>query len=293
MMEDDAGTPEHVDPDHEEEEDLPASGYNWDVVYCKGLKADGTPCRAIARKSSGYCQRHDPGITLESTKAEAPKWKGGKLKPYPFHDGGVNENAAIRVIRMVIPQCPVDSLPEIKNKDGSYSPNPNFSGEQNCQQIYKKNNSGVWDVEECERRGHDPWHTTFRRPILEEVLDDEGYVKTTRVKYKVEKRLNVIQVSLNSRHTNGMEVALAQAKGCKFLEDFGIASPCEFRNCSQPQRIETRVGKYCSERHARLVAADARGVFLPATGGGDPYTADRMTREREELLENLNIRQGG
>ncbi len=294
-MEDDIGTPVDPEPTPEPEPALDKAAEWQKFPKCKGLTEAGLPCGRAARRNSDYCSnKHDPGIAaqrLEVTSAPAPKKPEGKLEPYPFHDGAVNENAAIRMIRMVIPQCPVDSLPEIKNKDGSYTPNPNFSGEQNCQMAYKINNAGVWDVAKCESLGHDPWHTTFRRPILKEVLDDDGFVVDTKVQYKVEKRLNIIQVSLNQRHSNGMEVALAQAKGCRFLESFGIASPCEFRNCSQPQRIDTRYGKYCSERHARLVAADERHMMLPV--GGDPYSEGQAMDERQQMLDSINIRKGG
>src|SRR4029077_1798993 len=179
-------------------------------IRCKGTKKNGDPCNGWVFKD-GLCMHHQPKPEVEAievTDAPVPERKGpGRLLPYPFHDGGVSENAAIRVIRMVQPQCPVDPLSEIKQKDGTYRPNPNFTGEQNCQQVYKKNEHGVWDVEKCMSLGHDPWHTTFRRPILEEVVDENGFVTETKVRYHVEHRLNIIQVSLNPRHTNGMEVA--------------------------------------------------------------------------------------
>jgi hypothetical protein len=271
-------------------------GVQWEPIRCEGIKANGEPCNGIAKGGTGYCMRHQDQVPghLEEIVAEphpAPKEPdNGELKPYPFHDGQVSEVSQIRVIRMVIPLCPIDSVPEIKQRDGTYRPNPNFSGEQNCQQVYKFNNMGRWDAAKCESLGHDPWHTSFRYPIIKEVLDNDGYVIDTKVQYRVEKRLNIIQVSDNIRHSSGMEVQLAMARGCRPLEDFGVSSPCEFRNCSQPQRIDTRYGKYCSERHARLVAADKQGKILPVAS--DPYSADQANREREDMLENLNIRKG-
>src|SRR5262249_43817740 len=123
------------------------------------------------------------------------RWTGA-LRPYPFHDGAVNENAAVRVIRLVQPQCPVDPSPELRQKDGSYKPNPRYTGEDNCQQAYKKNSQGVWDVEMCESLGHDPWHTEFRKTIVNDVVDPEtGEVTDQRTKIVVEKRLNVVAVS--------------------------------------------------------------------------------------------------
>jgi hypothetical protein len=214
-----------------------------------------------------------------------------KLRPYPFNDGGVLENAAIRMIKMVIPLCPADPKEELLLRDGRSVPNPRYTGEQNCQQLYKFNNQGRWDVAKCESLGHDPWHTTFRKTIVEDVVGDDGYVIEQKQRVKVEKRLNVIQVSDNTRHTNKQEVALAIARGCKFLEDFDIESPCEFRNCTRPVQVDTKYGKYCSERHARLIGADAKKILLPV--GGDPYTDEQAKEEREQLLENININKAG
>jgi len=258
---------------------------------CQGFKEDGSRCGSIAKKGIGYCRWHAPKLEeMVEVQVEVAKPKDSTPTPYPFHDGAVSENAAIRMIRMAIPLCPIDDTPEIKQRDGSYKPNPNFTGELNCQQAYKFNNMGRWDVDKCVELGHNPYYSTFRRPILEEVLDDDGYVIDTRTRYKVEKRLNVIQVSDNNRHSSGLEVQLALARGCKFLEDFGMSPPCEFRNCSRPQMIDTRYGKFCSERHARLVGADKQQKLLPVAS--DPYSADQANREREEILENLNIRKG-
>lgn len=209
------------------------------------------------------------------------------LKPYPFHDGGVNENAAIRVIRMVIPNCPSDPAPTLVRRDGSEVPNPRYTGQPNCQMVYRINNHGRWDVSKCEELGHDPWHTVIRKPITEDIVGEDGYVTETRVRIAIEKRLNVIAVSLNPRHSTGMEMALAEARGCRRLSTFGFADPCEFRSCANPQRVTTRYGNYCSERHARLIAADMQEKFLPV--GGDSISEDKAMREREEILGNLNI----
>lgn len=282
--------PEEPEPDPE-----PAwgdsAGKSWQPDLCRGTKKDGTPCMAMQKGKTGFCVHHQPKVERMESTSPRRAHSDDKLKAYPFHDGGVNENAAIRMIRMVIPQCPIDAVPELRQKDGTYKPNPLYTGEPNCQQAFKLNNHGRWDVARCEALGHDPWHTKFRRPIVEEVVDKDGFVTETRTRYKLEERLNVIQVSDNVRHTNGTEVQLALAKGCRFLEDFGYASPCEFRNCTQPQRIDTRFGKYCSERHARLIAADKLKKMLPI--GGDPFSEDQAREEREDMLATLNIRRGG
>jgi len=223
---------------------------------------------------------------MAQAKARTVKQKAG-LKPCPYTDGAVSETAVTRVIRMVAPYCPVDGTPEIRTRDGKYVPNPNYTGETNCQQAYKINNQGRWDVEKCVSLGHDPYHTKFRRPILEEILDDEGYVMETKVRYKTEKILNIVQISDSMRQTSGREVELAKARGHKFLEEFGMASPCEFRNCTRPQQVQTKYGRYCSERHARLVAADKKRIALPVTT--DPYIREETKDEREALLENISI----
>jgi len=214
-----------------------------------------------------------------------------QLKPYPYHDGTPNENAAVRSIAVVKPECPMDSRPEILGRDGVARPNPAYTGEENCQQKYKINSQGKWDIEKCISLGHDPYHFTQRRTVLEEVTDENGYVVDSKTRIIKQKKLNVIRVTDNIRVSSRQEVALALARGCKFLEEFGYASPCEFRSCSQPQQVQTQYGKYCSERHARLIAADARKMMLPF--GGDPVTQAQAMEEKEQILETMNISRVG
>src|SRR5437773_444749 len=62
-------------------------------------------------------------------------------------------------------------------------------------------------------RGHHPWHTSFRKRILEDVVDPEtGEVTDSKIKIKVEKRLNVVQVSDNPRHSAATEIQSMQMK---------------------------------------------------------------------------------
>lgn len=240
-------------------------------------------------------------LAREGKNPEGPAKKAPRqLRPYPFHDGAVDELAALRMVKMVVPYCPADPRPEIIGRDGTARPNPRYTGEQNCQEAYKKNNGGVWDIEKCESLGHDPWHTAFRKTVVEDVIDDNptledgtpnpnyGYVTEQRTRVKTEKRLNVMQIPDNIRHANKMAIALAIARGARPLEDFGIESPCEFRNCTKPVKEETRYGRFCSLRHAQLVGADARRIMLPV--GGDPITEDQAFQEREETLENINVK---
>lgn len=240
---------------------------------------------------------NEPGSLTASSDEAKPAFKPpfdlpvdeykGPMIPYPFNDGGVNENAAIHMLKMVVPICPADPNPEIVGRDGSTRPNPRYTGDPNCQNEYKFNNMGRWDVKKCESLGHNPWYTEFRKSVVSDVIDDNGWVIEQKTKVKVERRLNVIQVSQNPRHTNGTEVALALARGARFLGDFGIKAPCEFRNCTKPVTVKTRYGNYCNERHARLVAADIRKIMLPI--GGDPISEDQAFEEREKLLEEIPI----
>lgn len=223
----------------------------------------------------------------KTEKAETQKG----LKPYPYHDGTAKENSAVRTICLVMPLCPVDGNPEIKQRDGSYKPNPNYTGEQNCQRVFEIDRGGIWDVSKCIERGHDPYYTKLRRAVVIEETDENGVVIDTRVKHVVEKRLNIIRVSANPRIASGRLPALMIARGGKPLEEFGYASPCEYRSCSQPQRVDTRYGKFCSERHARLIAADLRQMLI--TVPSDPYSAAQANREREDALEALNISKVG
>lgn len=206
------------------------------------------------------------------------------LKPYPFHDGAVNENAAIRMLRMAKPFCPVTTNmddPGIKNGTKVYDHNGS------CQERFKKNNQGVWDVAKCVELGHDPYYTTFKKVTEENIVDEQGVVTGKREIVMSERRLNITQVSDNPRHSNGMDVQLELARGSRFLEELGYKSPCEFRNCTKDKKVQTRFGSYCSERHARLVAADRNEIFLPV--GGDPYTEEKALRERDQVLNNLSI----
>lgn len=216
-----------------------------------------------------------------------------KLKPYPFpFDGAVIDNAAIRVVRMVKPECPNDPRPEIVLRNGDVVPNPRYTGEPNCMEIYKINNMGRWEIEKCEALGHDPYHFTVRTRITEEVEDPEtGLITETRTRIRREKRLNVVQVSLNVRHTSGQEVRLALAKGYKPIEEFGFEAPCQFRNCTKPVKVRVQYGDYCSERHARLIAADQREIGLIVSG--DPYSEDKAMRQRQEQLEGIQLTKRG
>jgi hypothetical protein len=210
-----------------------------------------------------------------------------KLKPYPYNDMGSNPNSAIRMIRMGKPQCPIDGMPELKQRDGTYKANPNFTGEVNCQQAFKLDNYGHWAVLKCEKLGHNPYFRKVRRPFTEEVVDAEGYITETRTRYKMETLPNVINVSDNVRHSSGREIERALGKGCKFIWELGYQHPCEFRGCSQPWRIETKYGRYCNEQHARLIGADVKRKVMNIVT--DAEMADDVRELNEEILDAIAL----
>jgi hypothetical protein len=271
------------------------------INQCQGVKKDGERCQTEAKAGENFCRWHKVDLS-ERPEVLNETRETIKRVPYQFHDGGVSENAAIRMLSMVIPNCPRESNPEISRKDGTSVPNPRYTGEESCQLAYRFNNHGRWNVDKCISLGHDPYYTMFRKTIVEEAVGEDGYVSQTRNRVVLEKRLNVIQVSDNPRHSSRTEVQLALAKGCRFIQDVVCTcslytykhiheAPCEFRNCVAPPTVETRYGNYCSERHARLVAADFQKIMLPV--GGDPYSQDQAMEEREVMLANLNIRKVG
>ena len=221
-------------------------------------------------------------------------------RPFPFHESGASDNAPIRIVRMWKPECPVDPTPELRQKDGTYRPNPRYTGGDNCQQVYKLNNQGVWDVAKCESFGHDPWHTVFRKVLVEDVVDpDTGEVTKTKNKIVVERRPNIVSITLNVRHSSGTELLLAKARGYKTIDEYGaehpdewFESPCEMRACTNKVTLRTeRYGDFCSERHARLVAAEARGILRFVRNDQDIYQGgqDKLQSEWENQLEAINL----
>jgi len=210
-----------------------------------------------------------------------------KLKPYPFRDGGSKENAAVRMIRMAKPECPISTLPELKQPNGSYKANPAFTGEENCQQAFKLDNYGHWAVLKCEKLGHDPYYRTVRKPRTEEVVDENGYITETKTRYIKERVLNVVGVSDNIRHTSGQEIDVELGRGSRFIWEFGYKHPCEFRGCSQPWRVDTQYGRYCNERHARLIGADVKRKMLKVMSS--PDSAVDVANDNEEILETVPL----
>ena len=212
-----------------------------------------------------------------------------KLKPYPYLDGGSRDTAAIRMIRMAKPECPIDPNPEINMRDGTTKANPKYTGEANCQQAYKLDNYGHWAVLKCEALGHDPYFRVTRTPRTEEVVDDEGYVTETKVRYLKQRLPNVVAISDNIRHSSGKEVERAVGAGMKFMWEIGYKSPCEFRGCSRDWKIETQYGRYCSERHARLIGADVKRKIMHVVT--DAEMADDVKEMNEETLDTIALQE--
>src|SRR5574341_1924494 len=130
---------------------------------------------------------------------------------------------------LVKPESPIDGVPEIRQKDGTYKVNPAYTGEENCQSLYKLDNYGHWAVLKCEALGHNPYFRTVRRPRTEEVLDADGYIIETKTRWIKEELPNVVAVSDNIRHSSGQEIARAVGAGMKFIWELGYKHPCEFR----------------------------------------------------------------
>lgn len=206
------------------------------------------------------------------------------LKPYPYREaGGATDIGAIRSLKMVAPYCPIEGNPL---RGGA--PNPRYTGEMNCQQAFRLPGQGRWDIEACEKAGHKPYYFTQETVHLENVVDKDGVISGQREIRRGGEKLNIIEVALSVRQETGNSMNLAVARGVRTLESFGFSSPCEYRQCFQPKRIHTKFGEYCSERHARLIAADFKKKILPLRGG-DPNTEDQMQDERDEILDAINL----
>lgn len=212
-----------------------------------------------------------------------------KLKPYPFNDMGSKDNAAIRMIRMVQPECPIDSVPELKQRDGTYQANPRYTGEVNCQQAYKLDNYGHWAVLKCIALGHNPYYRTARKPVSTEVVDVEGFITETKVRWAKQEVLNLINVSDNIRHSSGKEIEIALGRDAKFIWDFGFKHPCEFRGCSRAWVVDTQYGRYCTERHARLIGADVKRFVLNIVT--DAEMSDDVKELNEEQLDRVALQE--
>lgn len=212
-----------------------------------------------------------------------------KLEPYPYKEiGGATDASAVRMLKMVAPYCPIESNPfRQTGRPGEQIPNPHYTGEMNCQIAHKINNQGKWDVSKCEAAGHEPFYFNQSSTIVENIVEPDGTITGQRQKILGDRKLNVVQVETGIRYASDTTYQLALARGYKHLEEFGITSPCEYRNCYESVRVTTRYGRYCGGRHARLIAADRRKLAFPIAGQND--MDDDMFMEWEEKLDSINI----
>lgn len=193
-----------------------------------------------------------------------------ELKQLREYRMGVKEGMNYRRIVMARPICPLDD-DEFKrryvNGEIVEVPNPNYTGETNCQRQF--GGAIGWWVE-CERLGHDPYFTTKRITLEEEKVEvqedgSELITGVTRKKMKV-RSLNLASVAAHTRVNSGNGPQIAHHnKGYRFLPEMGYKPVCEFRNCELVAKKQSRYGFFCGDRHARLVGADVEGVFLEAS----------------------------
>ncbi len=188
--------------------------------------------------------------------------KDPKKASLPQLEMGVREQSNIRMKKFARPICPIQDLEELVQRDGTIIPNPNYDGSINCQREMN-GYPGWWIV--CEKRGHDPYFTVKRRIVKEPVVDEEqdGLITGYRERRVVTKKLNMTQVALGTRFHSGRGEAISVGlKGRKELSEFGYNDLCEYRNCERDATIDTRYGKFCGDRHARLIGADVESFML-------------------------------
>lgn len=200
-------------------------------------------------------------------------------KKIPGFSIGVREGAAIRMVKLMRPICP----------NSNKKPDELLPGEFNCQRD-TDNAVGWWDL--CESRGHNPYFTVHERPVptpiieVDEVTGEKAIVGEKKVLVE-ETWPNIAQVALSERINSGRGVQNAiNRKGFKMLSDFGYEEVCQFRNCQKPVGVKTVYGDYCSEEHARLIAADVEGVTLEVQG--NPHH-ERSARKRKRQLRETEL----
>lgn len=178
-----------------------------------------------------------------------------KRESLPDTQMGLRETSNVRMKVMAAPRCPVS---EDENS-------PDYTGEINCQRE-TGNWPGWWTL--CENRGHDPYYTTKKRIVKEEVTDETGLITGERKRVITQKKLNTVQVPIGTRFTSGRAETISKGlKGRKTLTEMGYNEKCEFRNCENDVKLTSKYGFFCSDRHARLIGADVEGVMLSVKKG--------------------------
>lgn len=128
---------------------------------------------------------------------------------------------------------------------------------------------GCWGTERWTRGEcpHEPYTSMKEnrevRPTYEAILDAEGKatgrMRVTGTTEEVwhEKKWNLEQVPLSIRINSGRGPEFFRGLGWKDPSEVGLKPFCQFINCwSQRIKISNDHGDYCSELHAKIIAAD-------------------------------------
>lgn len=213
---------------------------------------------------------------------------GEATKTIPGFTQGVRVNAALRDMKLAQPICPHSKVEMERDALGVPRPKDVGPSTTNCQR-----EGGKW-WESCEKRGHDPFYTTHKWFVPQDVLEETSpgvWKKTgTDLIAHEERTLNVTAVAISIRHNQGKGVIKAiQNKGFKRLKDMGYYEVCQFRACQKPVSSKwksKKYGEYCSRDHMALVAADHEGVAL--TYVHSEFNADHLTREQRRRDRELS-----
>lgn len=187
-----------------------------------------------------------------------------KLKVWVSPPARIN---ALRVVNLVRPACAVCQGPE--------------------------GPGGRW-WENCE---HDPYWSSQVKATKKTSweTDEEGdeVEKEVVVKRKRTRVPNLVEVAWNRGSNAGIGPQLFKNnKGFVDMEAIGLAPRCMISGCVNAwPGIETAEGRFCSEIHARLVAADEREIFI--TSGvidhGFQGGARGKLKSAAEELQEINI----
>lgn len=218
--------------------------------------------------------------------------KKEELKTIPGFTRGVQSNAALRMLKLAQPICPNSKEEMERLSDGRWVPKPKTPGKENCQRA-----GGQWWID-CEQRGHNPYFTTTKWYVTEDILetDEQGRLikKGEQLIPQEETRPNIAQVAISIRHNSGRGATKAiEKKGFKRLSDLGYFEVCQFRNCQKPvsSQVKSRnYGHYCSVEHLQLVCADVEGELLHVpnqTVNGADY--NKVVKMREKQLREAAV----
>jgi hypothetical protein len=177
-----------------------------------------------------------------------------KLKAFEWNGRG-SAMAALRAVKMLAPRCETCQTPE----------------------VIKAGNPRQWTwMQDCTHGagpdGMKPYFAlqpkVIKTPKLEQDEDGDFTLVETAVRTKMIRVPNIVEIPLSERFDDGESVIKAEKHGFKHLEDGGLAPMCEMYGCGKAwPGVQTDLGRYCSEDHARLCVADATGVTLTVNDG--------------------------